>query len=140
WDILLREHAEAPIRTLVIRHADRLSVPAANALAGVLRSLREQPDAPWVVVTLVPEAETEPALAELLKSFPRTVRVPPLRHHVEDLAELVPLVLSKLGYGGRLTCSAAALHLLMRAEWPGNAGQLHQVLRTVAQRRRAGTI
>ncbi|MEU5258728.1 helix-turn-helix domain-containing protein [Amycolatopsis sp. NPDC021455] len=140
WADLLREHAEAPIRTLVVRHADRLAAPAANALAAVLRELRERPGAPWVVLTLVPEAETEPALAELLKAFPRTVRVPPLRHHVEDLAELVPLVLSKLGYGGRLTCSAAALHLLMRAEWPGNTGQLHQVLRTVAQRRRAGTI
>ncbi|MEV6828599.1 helix-turn-helix domain-containing protein [Amycolatopsis sp. NPDC051102] len=140
WAALRREHAEAPVRTLVIRHAERLNAPAADALAAVLRQLREAPDAPWVVVTLVPEAETEPALAELLKFFPRTVRVPPLRHHVEDLAELVPLVLSKLGYGGRLTCSAAALHLLMRAEWPGNTGQLHQVLRKVAQRRRAGTI
>lgn len=140
WAALPREHAEAPIRTLVIRHADRLAAPAATALAAVLRTLREDASPPWVVVTLVPEAETEPALAELLKFFPRTVRVPPLRHHVEDLAELVPLVLSKLGYGGRLTCSAAALHLLMRAEWPGNTGQFHQVLRTVAQRRRAGTI
>ncbi|WP_410611408.1 sigma-54-dependent Fis family transcriptional regulator [Amycolatopsis sp. lyj-109] len=140
WAALPREHAEAPIRTLVIRHADRLTAPAATALAAVLRTLREDASAPWVVATHVPEAETEPALAELLKFFPRTVRVPPLRHHVEDLAELVPLVLSKLGYGGRLTCSAAALHLLMRAEWPGNTGQLHQVLRTVAQRRRAGTI
>ncbi|NBH09004.1 helix-turn-helix domain-containing protein [Amycolatopsis sp. SID8362] len=137
-DALLREHAETPIRTLVIRHADRLTAP--DALAAVLRRLRESPVAPWVVLTLVPEAETEPRLAELLKAFPRTVRVPPLRHHVEDLAELVPLVLSKLGYGGRLTCSAAALHLLMRAEWPGNTGQLYAVLRTVAQRRRAGTI
>ncbi|WP_410674020.1 sigma-54-dependent Fis family transcriptional regulator [Amycolatopsis sp. cmx-4-68] len=140
WAALPREHAEASIRTLVIRHADRLAAPAANALAAVLRELRDRPDAPWVVLTLVPEAETEPALAELLKAFPRTVRVPPLRHHVDDLAELVPLVLSKLGYGGRLTCSAAALHLLMRAEWPGNTAQLHQVLRKVAQRRRAGTI
>ncbi|MEV5712363.1 helix-turn-helix domain-containing protein [Amycolatopsis mediterranei] len=140
WAALPREHAEAPIRTLVIRHADRLTAPAATALATALRTLREDPRAPWVVVTLVPEAETDPALAELLKFFPRTVHVPPLRHHVEDLAELVPLVLSKLGYGGRLTCSAAALHLLMRAEWPGNTGQLHQVLRKVAQRRRAGTI
>ncbi|KDN22282.1 sigma-54-dependent Fis family transcriptional regulator [Amycolatopsis rifamycinica] len=140
WAAVLREHAETPIRTLVIRHADRLTAPAAAALAAVLRTLREDAGAPWVVLTLVPEAETEPALAELLKFFPRTVRVPPLRHHVEDLAELVPLVLSKLGYGGRLTCSAAALHLLMRAEWPGNIGRLHQVLRAVAQRRRAGTI
>jgi transcriptional regulator of acetoin/glycerol metabolism len=139
-DALLREHLEVPIRTLVLRHAERLTAPAANGLVRVLRELRERDDAPWVVVTLAPDTETNPALAELLKFFPRTVPVPPLRHHVEDLTEFVPLFLSKLGYGGRLTCSSAALHLLMRAEWPGNTAQLYQVLRKVAQRRRAGTI
>ncbi len=135
-----RELLENPARTLVIRHADRLPAPSVDGLIQVLRTLRDLPDAPWVVLTLAPEAETRPALGELLKFFPRTVPVPPLRHHVDDVTELVPLFLSKLGYGGRLTCSAAALHLLMRAEWPGNIAQLYQVLRKVAQRRRAGTI
>jgi transcriptional regulator of acetoin/glycerol metabolism len=32
------------------------------------------------------------------------------------------------------------MHLLMRAEWPGNTGQLHQVLRTTAARRRSGVV
>lgn len=139
-EALGRELHENPARTLVLRHADRLPVAAANGLVRLLPDLRELPDAPWVVVTLAPGAEASPALAELLKFFPRTVPVPPLRHHVDDVAELVPLFLSKLGYGGRLTCSAAALHLLMRAEWPGNIAQMYQVLRKVAQRRRAGSI
>ncbi len=135
---LHRELRAHPPATLVIRQAHRLPAAAADALVQVLRELHD--DGPWVVLTLAPGTEAAPALAEVLKFFPRTVQVPPLRHHAEDLAELVPLFLSKLGYGGRLTCSAAALHLLMRAEWPGNAGQLYQVLRKVAQRRRAGTI
>src|SRR3569833_2064616 len=42
----LRQHAEAPIRTLVTRLADRLTAPAANALAATLRELRERADAP----------------------------------------------------------------------------------------------
>ena len=126
-----------PPRTLVIRHAERLSGVAAASLVRMLRELRSRPDAPWVVVTFAPDTEPDP---ELLKFFPSTVAVPPLRHHAEDVAELVPLFLAKLGYGGRLTCSAPALHLLMRAEWPANTTQLFQVLRKVAQRRRAGTI
>ena len=35
--------------------------------------------------------------ADLLSCFPRTVVVPPLRHHVEDVAELVPHLLARLG-------------------------------------------
>ena len=63
-------------------------------------------------------------LAELLAFFPRTVKMPPLRRHVEDLTELVPLFLSRLGPGGQMTCSPAAMHLLMR----GMAGQRHPAL------------
>ncbi len=137
---LQRELGSHTPGTLVIRHAHLLPAATANRLVQVMRELRDHEGGPWVVLTLAPDTETAPALAELLKFFPRTVQVPPLRHHAEDLTELIPLFLSKLGYGGRLTCSAAALHLLMRAEWPGNAGQLYQVLRKVAQRRRAGTI
>jgi len=48
------------------------------------------------------------------------------------------LLLSKLS--AQLTCSPAAMHLLMRASWPGNVPQLRQVLKSVAQRRRAGAI
>ncbi|WP_410662840.1 sigma-54-dependent Fis family transcriptional regulator [Amycolatopsis sp. lyj-84] len=138
-DDLRHELRTHPPATLVVRHAHRLSAAAAEPFVRLLRDLRDE-GGPWVVLTLAPGTETVPELAEPLKFFPRTVQVPPLRHHAEDLTELIPLFLSKLGYGGRLTCSAAALHLLMRAEWPGNAGELYQVLRKVAQRRRSGTI
>ncbi len=93
---------------------------------------------PWVAVTTTSEAESD--LAELLAFFPRTVQVPPLRRHVDDLNELVPLLLNKLRHGAWLTCSPPAMHLLMRASWPGNVTQLHQVLRQVSQQRRTGAI
>jgi transcriptional regulator of acetoin/glycerol metabolism len=57
---------------------------------------------------------------------------------LEDLSELVPLPLSKSG--GQLTCSPAAMHLLLRASWPGNVPELRQVLKSVAPRRRVGAI
>ncbi len=66
--------------------------------------------------------------------------MPPLRRHIEDLNELVPLMLNRLGDGAELTCSPAAMHLLTRARWPGNSAQLYGVLKQVTQHRRAGTI
>jgi transcriptional regulator of acetoin/glycerol metabolism len=79
-------------------------------------------------------------LAGLLRLFPGSVSVPPLRHHSEDLRDLVPFFLGKLSQQGRVTSSPAAMQLLLRHTWPGNAAQLWQVLKQVVQRRRVGQI
>ena len=79
-------------------------------------------------------------LAGLLRLLPGSVAVPPLRHHSEDLRDLVPFFLGKLSQQGRVTCSPAAMQLLLRHTWPGNAAQLWQVLKQVVQRRRVGQI
>ena len=72
--------------------------------------------------------------------FPLTVEVPPLRHHIEDVRELVPYFLSQLSHGD-LTCSPEAMQQLMRSAWPGNTAELCQVLKQVVQhRRRTGVI
>jgi sigma-54 dependent transcriptional regulator, acetoin dehydrogenase operon transcriptional activator AcoR len=130
-----RELIEDPVDTLVIRHVDRLGADGMRALVDVLAEVREAAEPPWVAITLTSDTEE---LGELLAFFPRTVHIPPLRRHVEDLSELVPLLLSNLST--QLTCSPAAMHLLQRASWPGNVPQLRQVLKYVAQRRRAGVI
>ena len=79
-------------------------------------------------------------LTSLLRLFPGTVVVPPLRHHSEDLRDLVPFFLGKLSQQGRVTCSPAATQLLLRHAWPGNATQLWTVLKQVVRRRRVGQI
>ena len=79
-------------------------------------------------------------VAGLLQFFPCTVELPPLRHHIEDVHELVQFFLAKLNHYGPLGCSTEAMQLLLRSSWPGNAEQLWQVLRQVVHRRRAGTI
>ena len=134
-----RELLDDPVDTLVIRHIDKLDEAAAQTLAVALTEARASSEAkvPWVAATQTPDGAPQ---SSLLSYFPRTVEVPPLRRHVDDLSELVPLLLSKLSRGGALTCSPAAMHLLMRAGWPGNTAQLWEVLRQVAQRRRTGSI
>jgi transcriptional regulator of acetoin/glycerol metabolism len=141
-DRLRRDLLDDPADTLLIRHADRLGADAVAAVADMVRQAGEQhaERKQWITVTVGPEPETQPELAELLVLFPHTAQVPPLRRHIEDLSELVPLLLSTLCHGNRLTCSSAAMHLLMRATWPGNVAQLYQALKSVAKLRRAGTI
>jgi sigma-54 dependent transcriptional regulator, acetoin dehydrogenase operon transcriptional activator AcoR len=127
--------------SLVIRRVDLLSTRQLQALWMALEQAvaagRQQ--VLWVAVTLS-QSPVSGDLAGLLKFFPGAVELPPLRHHIEDLHELVPFFLAKLNPHGPLVCSPEAMHLLLRSNWPGNTKQLWQVLRRVVQHRRTGTI
>jgi len=127
--------------SLVIRHVDRLSARRLHALSAALQDAQAtgQQESLWVVVTLS-ETGANDDLADLLRLFPSTVELPPLRHHIEDLHELVPFFLARLNLQGRLSSSPEAMQLLLRSNWPGNTEQLWQVLRRVAQHRRSGSI
>jgi transcriptional regulator of acetoin/glycerol metabolism len=127
--------------SLVIRHVDRLSPPRLQALwialEQALAAGRQQ--VLWVAVTLS-QGPASGDLAGLLKYFPAAVELPPLRHHIQDLRELVPFFLARLNPGGPPVCSPEAMHLLLRSNWPGNIEQLWHVLKRVVQHRRTGTI
>jgi sigma-54 dependent transcriptional regulator, acetoin dehydrogenase operon transcriptional activator AcoR len=127
--------------SLVIRHVDRLSPLRLQALwlalEQALAAGRQQ--VLWVAVTLS-QGPASGDLAGLLKFFPGAVELPPLRHHIEDLRELVPFFLARLNPHGPPVCSPEAMHLLLRSNWPGNIEQLARVLKRVVQHRRTGTI
>jgi DNA-binding NtrC family response regulator len=128
--------------TVILADVDRLSPAAMAELADVLEPYREATgsERPWVVATVRSTAgEPEPELAAVLDCFPRTVPVPPLRHHIEDVAELVPYLLGRLGHGS-VSCSPEAMRVLTHNRWPGNVDQLVAVLRKVVARRRSGVI
>lgn len=137
-----RELVDDPVDTLVIRHGERLGADTARDLAEVLREAAAAgTPGPWVVLTVTAAAAASPRLSGLVGCFARTVTVPPLRRRPEDISELVPLFLGRLRHGETLTCSPAALHLLMRATWPGNAAELYRVLTEVTRHRlHRGTI
>lgn len=155
WPTSIRRALLDADEDLVIRHVDQLGARQAHALAAALQeALAEHgtrhPAARgaaggkdgkqhrlWVAVTLT---HGNAALPRLLRSFPTTVSLPPLRHHIEDLPDLVQFFLGKLSQQGRPTCSPEAMKLLMRSAWPGNVEQLWQVTRRLVQRRRAGSI
>jgi len=126
---------------LVIRHVGALNARQVHALASALGEARAAGRHAELRVALTLNRKVATTdLTRLLRFFHGTVELPPLRHHIEDLHELVPFFLARLSQQGRLTCSAKAMQLLLRHSWPGNTEQLWAVLRQVVQRRRAGAI
>ena len=127
--------------SLVIRHVDRLSALHLRtlwiALEQALAAGRQK--TLWGTVTLS-QSPAKADLARLLQFFPNTVELPPLRHHIEDLHQLVPFFLAKLNHDDQLVCSPEAMQLLLRSSWPGNTRQLWQVLSRVVHHKRSGTI
>jgi len=126
---------------LVIRHVDVLNAQQVRALASAMQEAKAAgKEASLRVAVTLDRDQARADLTGLLRLLPGTVEVPPLRHHNEDLYELVPFFLGKLSQHGRLRCSAAAMQVLLRHSWPGNATQLWRVLKQVVQHRRAGEI
>ncbi len=143
WQARVRRELLEGDGDLVIRHVDRLSGRRLQALSAALDETLAMGRKPslWVAVTLSKRSgNTSGELAALLRFFPSTVELAPLRHHIEDLHDLVPFFLAKLNQHGRLTCSPEAMQLLLRSSWPGNTGQLWQVMKQVVQHRRTGSI
>ena len=129
--------------TLVLRHLDQLDDSGVQLLADALEPHRESTEAERVrVIATVRSGDTRtPArLGPLLAVFPHTVEVPPLRHHIEDVAELVPHLVQRLAHSAHLTFSADSMRLLMRNRWPGNVEQLKQVLSKIVAKRRTGVV
>jgi sigma-54 dependent transcriptional regulator, acetoin dehydrogenase operon transcriptional activator AcoR len=133
----LLEHAGS----LVIRHIDPVSALRLRTLSIALQqaSAAGRQEKLWVAITLS-QRPVKAGLAPLLQFCPVTVELPPLRHHIEDLHQLVPFFLAKLNHHDPLTCSPEAMQLLLRSSWPGNTEQLWQVLRRVVHYKRSGTI
>ncbi len=141
WLPRLRRELLGNHGTLVLRHIDMLGARQLNALSSALQQAQAdgRPGPLRVVVTLS-RKRTNADLTKVMRHFPGSVELPPLRHHIEDLQELVPFFLAKLSQQARLACSPEAMKLLLRSRWPGNIEQLWDVLRRVARHRRSGTI
>lgn len=126
---------------LVVRHAHRLSQEQLNGLTQLFQQIHDNSVArdPWVALTVhEDQADAEIGL-HLLHLFPRTVSVPPLRHHLEDLPALVRLLLNSAG-ATELILSKPAMNQLMRLPWANNVAHLRQTLAAIIRNRRSGIV
>ena len=136
WIARLRSDLAAPRATVVLRHLDRLPEESVMKLAELLEPASHRA---WVVGTA-----GEPAGAglppSLMAHFAKSLAVPPLRHRIDDVREIVPMLLRRHAARRRLVCSPQAMHTLLRAPWPGNVAQLDRVLQASVAARPTGRI
>jgi sigma-54 dependent transcriptional regulator, acetoin dehydrogenase operon transcriptional activator AcoR len=140
WLVQARRELLESRGTVVLRHINLLGARQLNALSCALQEARADRKGSVRVVVTLSRKRSDADLTKVLRHFPSSVELAPLRHHIEDLHELVPFFLAKLSQQARLTCSPEAMKLLLRSRWPGNIEQLWDVLRRVARHRRSGTI
>lgn len=140
WLAELEDALSTPGAMVVLEHADRFDDETAGFVADQLLELASD-DHPSgrtrVAITM-----TAPRLVAnaMLIAFPRTIEMPPLRHRIDDLADLVPHLLRQQAGDDRLTMSAQAMAQLRRLKWPGNISQLRRLLAAIVKRRHSGII
>jgi sigma-54 dependent transcriptional regulator, acetoin dehydrogenase operon transcriptional activator AcoR len=140
WLAKLRSQLADPGGTVVLCHLERLGPAAALAVAAAMEQARRAEDRPWVVGTLAVTTIIGEELDALLRHFSASVTVPPLRHRIDDVRELVPVLLARHAAGTAVECSPEVLQTLLRREWPGNVAELEEVLEAALERQRSGRI
>jgi transcriptional regulator of acetoin/glycerol metabolism len=93
----------------------------------------------WIAVTKSSAPPPTP-IKQLLPLFTHTVTVPALRHRIDDLEELVPMLLREITRGADVELAREAMRQLSRLPWPGNVAQLRRVLTETVGRQRSGII
>jgi len=93
----------------------------------------------WIAATKSSAPPSAP-IKQLLPAFTHTVTVPALRHRIDDLEELVPLLLREITRGADVELAPDAMRHLSRLPWPGNVSQLRRVLTETVARQRSGII
>jgi transcriptional regulator of acetoin/glycerol metabolism len=140
WAAALRTAELGPGRAVVVRHLNRLSPAAASELAADLERLRTADDRPWVAGTLDADASVGPELDGLFQQFATAITVPPLRHRITDVKDLVPALLERHAPGAGVEVAPGVLQTLLRREWFGNVAELETVLQGALTKRRVGLI
>ena len=133
-----RQAADLERPTIVLAHLDELSAEHAEDLGHQLNQSRP---GGWIVATMAATASAgHPELDGVLRHFAGSVTVPALRHHVDDLQQLVPHLLRALAPRRPVACTPGAMRVLLGYNWPGNVTELRDVLRAALTRRPAGDL
>lgn len=121
---------------LVLADVDDIDKDTADAITSMLAMRAGRG---WIAATRSSAGSSTP-VTQLLPLFTHTVTVPALRHRIDDLEELVPLLLREITRGADVMLAPEAMRQLGRLPWPGNVSQLRRVLTDAVARQRSGMI
>ncbi|MFC5063053.1 helix-turn-helix domain-containing protein [Actinomycetospora atypica] len=126
---------------VVLRQLQAVSPVAVRRLDEVLRRVADTPGAVVLVGCLdVESVDPTRPYGLLLRRFHETVRVPALRHRIDELGEIARSVLGSMAAGRSLRLSHQVVRVLEGYPWPGNVSELEDVLRYVVARKPVGVI
>jgi transcriptional regulator of acetoin/glycerol metabolism len=121
---------------LVIADVDDIDSETLESITSILATRAGRG---WIAATKS-AAPPSAAIKQMLPLFTHTVTVPALRHRVDDLKELVPVLLREITRDADVELAPDAMRQLSRLPWPGNVAQLRRVLAETVARQRSGTI
>lgn len=122
---------------LVLANIDDLPDGAVEELAAILQTRAGHG---WTAAT-IDAAKRSPLVHMLVVPlFAHTAVVPPLRHRIDDIEELVPPLLRELTRGADVRLASDAMRQLAKLAWPGNVAQLRKVLAETVAVQRSGVI
>lgn len=134
----LDRHVYGDADTVVVRHLDTVPDAAWPAIRDWL-GRHDGGNGPWITGT----SRTTPprsTAADQLCGLAVVVTVPALRHRIEDVRDLVPEILRRRAPERAVRVGPAAMQTLLAHPWPGNVGELEEVLHAALIRRPRGRI
>jgi sigma-54 dependent transcriptional regulator, acetoin dehydrogenase operon transcriptional activator AcoR len=121
---------------VIVANVDELPDDALEPLTAVMQ-LRAGRG--WIAATTSTDRNSPLVDMLIFPFFTHTVTVPALRHRIEDLTELVPMLLNELTRG-EVRMDREAMRQLGKLPWAGNITQLRNVLAEAVSRQRSGVI
>jgi DNA-binding NtrC family response regulator len=126
-------------KTLYIHEITELTSEVQARVLQVFRDMSEGPNAVRLVASssrdLVTAARGGFLRHELAYRFPVVLQLPPLRNRSEDIPDLVNHFAHTIArrFGGQaVSFSAAAIGRLLQYDWPGNVGELYNLVERCA--------
>lgn len=122
---------------VILSNVDELTEDVLEPLAASMQTCAGRG---WIAATMGTERRSPLVDMLVLPFFTHTVTVPALRHRIEDLDDLVPMLLGELTRGSGARMDTEAMRQLRKLPWPGNVAQLRSVLAETVTRQRSGVI
>jgi transcriptional regulator of acetoin/glycerol metabolism len=112
--------------TLVFKHLDSLPDDGIPRISDWLTRRRNQPDL-WITATfrIAPDVQVPEAIRS---HFDCIIELPPLRHRLEDIHDIVSELLKSTSLARHVRVSSEAMHIIATYPWPGNVAELRDAL------------
>lgn len=123
---------------VILRDVHTLSEEADRHISDLIAADRRSSPARWIVAT----ATTSSAVAStrLAEQFSTTIEIPALRHHPDDILDLLKNYVARIAPLREVDFSEDALRVLRRYQWPGNVAELIDVVGSALKNRPSGRI